>query len=373
MKNELENLMEVVKKDNPISVIFTKRKNRNRKFNKNLFTLVEWFTVMHIAMDGKEFYHSYTSIELDTDISRSTVIEGVKKLKEKGYISIRVGKLKNTKIDNCYFKFYPQKVLGDLEMIYDKGCKGFPSIKAWYTALTESSGNLKPKEPASIEEEAVLIEDQIDWDRVDEELEKTREQQKENVQISVPDENEFVLPEPPEIDYCLSSVNDIGNILFDIQQKQEIERHKEEYYQYVLGYLLIKKNLNVEGIDFATEYLNKKELAIEIFQALAVNKDKEELQENGAWDKEGIKLFMINWWNSQKEIIKLTDKFGLYKVRSGTGSYKMSEKQSAFLQGLLSKRKVLKQHQQHLFEQIYAIKATYTDISNIIEELGQAA
>lgn len=379
MKSELEQLMKGY--EYPISVIFEKRRTRNKGFNKNQFALLEWCVVMYISRDGKEFYHSYQDIANDTDISRGTVQTALKELKAKGYISIRNLNMGKTNNECTNIRLHPASIVRDLDLIYDKDVckfgyektKMYPSIEKFYKRLAE----------VTIEENHDSIEKKekkdIDWDKIEKELEAIREQQLEEMIDSI-DEEETDLSECPEIDYIELSQEQVEKYVSyfqEIELQEKLKKEAEAYFQAYTWFktkcISLNENEFCKGVLFNNAFYSvfANLTSIEELKAISSMYEKECLSDTEFNKSETYRL-LSRWFISMKEIVKLNDKFELHNSNS-TSENSLSEKQISFIQLLLEKRQVTKHQQKYFIEQLQSIRVNKKQVSGIIEELKAVA
>jgi len=378
MKSELEKLMSGY--EYPVSVIFEKRRTRNKKFNKNQFTLLEWCVVMHLNGNGEEFYHSYQSIADDTDISRTTVQAALKELKAKGYISIRNLNMGNTNNECTNIKLHPASIVRDLDLIYDKDVckfgyaktKMYPSIEKFYKRLAEVT---KEQKTDSIEKTEMK---DIDWDKVNEELEAEREQQIKEMIDSIEEETELL--ESPEVDCVEPSQEQVEEASAYCKERELYGQSKEEAEGYFKAYAWFKtKFIPLDEDTVCKSILNNNAFYL-VFSKLTSSEELKEItsiyekesQSNTEFNKSEIYRSLSRWFVSMKEIVKLTDKFELHNSNS-ISDYSISEKQINYIQVLLEKRKVTKIQQQYFIQQLQSIKVNKNQVSGIIDELKAVA
>lgn len=405
MKSELEKLMSGY--EYPVSVIFEKKRTRNKKFNKNQFTLLEWCVVMHLNYNGEEFYHSYQSIADDTDISRGTVQTALKELKEKGYISIRNLNMGKTNNECTNIRLHPASIVRDLPLIYDTevckfGCKTkmYTSIEKYYTRLAEVT---KEEKTDSIEKKKDVIWDknedelkadrkqqlhemidsiekkEVDWDKIEKELKEIREQQIHEMIASIED-LETELPECPEVDYIELSLEQIEKYISYFQEIELHEISKKEAEAYFQAYTWFKtKCISLNENEFCKGVLTNnafywvfaKLTSIEELKAITSTYEKES-QSDMEFNKSETYRSLSRWFISMKEVVGLTDRFQLHKSNP-TSDFSISEKQINYIQGLLEKRQVTKQQQQYFIQQLQSIRVNKNQVSGIIDELKAVA
>lgn len=378
MKSELEQLMKGL--DYPISTIFEKRRTRNKKFNKNQFVLLEWCVVMHISLNGNEFYHSYQSIADDADMSRTTVQTALKELKAKGYISIRNLNMGKTNNECTNIILHPASIVRDLDLIYDKDIckfgsktKMYPSIEKFYTRLAELT---KEEKSDSIEKKKG-----VNWDKLEIELEAIREQQITEMIDSI-EEGETEMPECPEVDYVESSPEEVELILNEISIQEEMRQQSIFYGNYMAGinrFNELKDELTDQ--EFAKRMLKGDPQLERMFYYITDKQEgnnyyirfKLEAGNRTPISQSDSYRFLCNWWKSKKEITTLLNKYNLYNLNMKNQTPQINTNQIAYLTGLLKKRGVNENHIHELIEQMNSIRVTHTQVSGIIDELKAVA
>jgi DNA-binding transcriptional regulator YhcF (GntR family) len=384
MKSELEKLMSGY--EYPISMIFEKRRTRNKGFNKNQFTLLEWCVVMYIQFNGNEFYHSYQSIADDTDISRGTVQSGLKELKQKGYISIRNLNMGKTNNECTNIRLHPALIVRDLDTIYDKEVcsfgypkeKMYPSIEKFYKRLVEV---VRKEKPDSIEKKQKKEKKDIDWDKIEEQLEAEKGQRIHEM-IALIEQEEIDLPDCPEIDYVDPSQEDAEQVMFDLSIQENMKQQRIFFGNYMAG---------IGRFDELKDELTEQEFAVQVLKGdIQLSKmfyyitDKQESNDyhmrfkQEAGNRTPIKQsdsfkFLCNWWKSKKEVITLLNKYNLFNLNMKNQTPQINTNQIAYLTGLLKKKGVNENHIHELIEQMNSIRVSHTQVSGIIDELKAVA